>query len=78
MRNYPRAVTWSLLAFSVALYFVRSTCMRAEQDGQVRVSFMMRAAKVTLHEPVYIEFSIHNGLPEAVRLDLEYGTVLVH
>jgi hypothetical protein len=49
--------------------------MRAEQDGQVRVSFVMRAAKATLHEPVYIEFSIHNGLPEAVRLDLGANAV---
>jgi hypothetical protein len=36
----------------------------------VTVSFTTPEPKVSLHEPVYIQFSIHDGLDEAVRFDM--------
>jgi hypothetical protein len=40
--------------------------------GRVTISFSIPESTVSLHEPVYIQFSIHNGLSEAVRFDLGY------
>ena len=34
------------------------------------ILFTIPESKVSLHEPVYIQFSIHNGLDEDVRFDM--------
>jgi hypothetical protein len=57
-----------LLASGVALC---SACggRPAPAEG-VTIVFTIPESKVSLHEPVYIQFSIHNGLDEDVRFDM--------
>lgn len=42
------------------------------QQG-VTISFKMLEPTVTLHEPVRVDFSIHNGLPEQIEFDLGFN-----
>jgi hypothetical protein len=39
-------------------------------EGAVTVSFSLAQSAVTLHEPVFVDFAVENGLPEGIRLDL--------
>ena len=39
-------------------------------QGVVTVSFSLAQPAVTLHEPVFVDFAVENGLPEGIRLDL--------
>jgi len=43
---------------------------RPATTGGVTIVFTIPESKVSLHEPVYIQFSIHNGLDEDVRFDM--------
>jgi hypothetical protein len=43
---------------------------RPAPEGGVTISFTTPEPKVSLHEAVYIQFSIHNGLDEEVRFDM--------
>jgi len=43
---------------------------RPAPTGGVTIVFTIRESKVSLHEPVHIQFSIHNGLDEEVRFDM--------
>jgi hypothetical protein len=59
------------LAAGVAICCAFAACpLRAE--GRVTISFSLPETTVSLHEPVYIQFSIENDLSEAVRFDLGY------
>lgn len=70
MRNYPWSVAWTLLAFSATLYPVCPPRANGKVGGGVRTSFTFQSTRVTLHGPVYIHFSIYNGLAEPIRFDL--------
>jgi hypothetical protein len=43
---------------------------RPAPAAAVTILFTISQSKVSLHEPVYIQFSIHNGLDEDVRFDM--------
>ena len=60
-----------LLATSMAVYRVLPASA-APGQGDVTTSFSIPEYTVSLHEPVYIVFSIHNGLNESIRFDLGY------
>lgn len=61
---------WSglLLAAGIAVRPAR-TATPALAQGAVTISFSIPESTVSLHEPVYIQFSVHNGLDEGVRFD---------
>jgi hypothetical protein len=57
-----------LLVSGVAL---RSASVgRPAPAAGVTILFTIAESRVSLHEPVYIQFSIHNGLDEDVRFDM--------
>jgi hypothetical protein len=66
----PYRFVWCgfLLASGLALCLARIG--RPEPTGGVTILFAIPESKVSLHEPVYIQFSIHNGLDEDVRFDM--------
>lgn len=39
----------------------------------VVISFATQASDVTLHEPIFADFSVHNGLDEAIQFDLGHN-----
>lgn len=41
--------------------------------GGVELSFKLKESSTTLHEPVWVEFSINNTLPESINLDLGFN-----
>lgn len=57
-----------LLASGVAL--CSASGGRPAPAAGVTILFTIAESKVSLHEPVYIQFSIHNGLDEDVRFDM--------
>jgi len=44
----------------------------AKGTGLVPVSFALLESSVSLHEPVYVNLAVRNGLPEAISLDLGF------
>jgi len=42
----------------------------AQMEEGVNVSFALPESSVTLNEPIFVDFSIHNGLTESIRFDL--------
>ena len=65
------SVFWSafLLATSMVVCCVRPIGHPSRQ-GEVTILFSILQSTVSLHEPVYVLFSIHNGLNESIRSDL--------
>jgi len=57
-----------LLAWGVAP--CSASVGRPAPAAGVTILFTIPESKVSLHEPVYIQFSIHNGLDEDVRFDM--------
>jgi hypothetical protein len=55
-------------AFPAAIFFLSPGSPRP-QEG-VDVSFTMTEASLSLHEPIFVEFSLHNSGAEVIRLDL--------
>lgn len=60
-----------LLGGAVALGF--ASVGRPASAVGVTILFTIPESKVSLHEPVHIQFSIHNELEEGVRFDLGLG-----
>jgi hypothetical protein len=70
MRTSHRLL-WSGFVMLLAMPFCWvCTSTSALAQGAVTMSFSIPESTVSLHEPVYIQFSIHNGLNEGVRFDL--------
>lgn len=65
----PRRALVYLSFFSA--WFIVGGGVASSQD--VVVSFALRQSAVSLHEPVLIEFSIHDGLTEAIQFDLGHN-----
>lgn len=42
-------------------------------NGYVVVAFAITKLRITLHEPIFVDFSIHNGLAEEIRFDLGFN-----
>ena len=62
------------LAISAAIGFVAtSSGARTPPDAALVVSYSA-SASVVLHQPIIVNFDLHNGTPEPVRLDLGLGT----
>lgn len=61
------ALWWVYVAFAIP---VLSGVGVAEPKPAAVVSFAISRPTVTLHEPVYIEFSIRNGTHEPIQFDL--------
>jgi hypothetical protein len=59
-----------------AVLLVSGVALRSASGGRptpaagVTISFTIPESKVSLHEPVYIQFSMHNGLDEDARFDM--------
>jgi hypothetical protein len=49
------------------------TCDVGNARQDVEISFKMLEPTVTLHEPVRVEFSVYNGLPEQIQFDLGFN-----
>lgn len=70
MKRFVQSFTWVLLALFALLYSVRSTDAQAQAGYAVRTPFAFRSASITLHEPVYVDVVIQNGLLEPIQFDL--------
>lgn len=46
--------------------------IEAKRSDSVTVSFALRDSRITLHEPVYVEFSVRNELAEPISFDLGF------
>jgi len=59
----------SQLTFGIIVFVGLVPAALAGGEG-VTASFVMHESSPTLNEPVFVEFSIHNGLSGAIRVDL--------
>ena len=66
LNRFPYCVF--LLASGLGLFL--PSVGRAAPTAGVTILFTIPESKASLHEPVYIRFSIHNGLNEDVRFDM--------
>jgi hypothetical protein len=44
-----------------------------EAENAVSIAFTLPASRVTLHEPVYVDFTVANGTAEVIQFDLGYN-----
>jgi hypothetical protein len=65
---YPFPCCVFLLAGGLGLFL--PSVERPAPAAAMTILFTISQSKVSLHEPVYIQFSIHNGLDEDVRFDM--------
>jgi len=69
MRIQSRFV-WCVVLLASDLALCPAIPGRPAPTAGVTISFTTPESKVSLHEPVYIQFSIRNGLDEDVRFDM--------
>jgi len=61
---------WCVVLLASGAAFRSASPGRPTPAAGVTISFTTSQYKVGLHEPVYIQFSIHNGLDEDARFDM--------
>jgi hypothetical protein len=66
----PCRLAWCVVLLASGVALCSASVGRSAPAAGVTILFTIPESKVSLHEPVYIQFSIHNGLSEDVRFDM--------
>jgi hypothetical protein len=61
---------WCVVLLASGAALCSASGGRPAPAAGVTILFTIAESKVSLHEPVYVQFSIHNGLDEDVRFDM--------
>jgi len=74
----------SLIKFVVFVVLILVGDVLAQTGEEIKTSFSFAKPSITLHEPIMVNFSIENGLSEAINLDLgkyliaNFGFTIIH
>jgi len=66
-RTYALAYLTFLIAIQPALTYVRAGCQLSTHPV---IAFNLLTSRISLHEPVYVEFVLSNNSADSISLDL--------